>query len=187
MKIPYDVEKTASAKRNAKIEAWALSTLVLGALLLMFGDEAFEVVHPTVRIVVYIFLLLIPAFVTRIPFVLFDRSWRGTITKIHSEMGAYSDEGCLSRMHDFRTKLKIEADIKLTSGRVVRKTVYLGKPDAKAFEKIRVGDTVYHVKGAKYLQHVSSSHRTATCVICGKENSLSNQRCDICDHSLLIK
>ena len=27
MKIPIDVEKTASAKRGAKIEKWALSTL----------------------------------------------------------------------------------------------------------------------------------------------------------------
>ncbi|MBQ2736930.1 MAG: hypothetical protein IJF26_05830 [Clostridia bacterium] len=187
MKIPIDVEKTASAKRGAKIEKWALSTLILGALLLMFGNDAFASVNPTVRIVVYILLLLIPAIVTRIPLVIFDRSWQGTIIKVHSEMGAYSDERFIARMNDFRTKLKIEADIKLTDGRVVRKTVYLGKPDAKIYEKISVGDTVYHVKGAKYLQHVSSSHRTATCVICGKENSLKNQRCDICDHSLLIK
>lgn len=187
MQIPYDVLKTANAKRNAKIEKWAISTLLLFAYILLWGDDTFESVDHTVRIVVYIFILLIPAFVTRIPLVLFDRSWQGTIIKIHSEMGAYSDEGCLTRMNDFRSKLKIEADIKLTSGRVVRKTVYLGKPDAKTFEKIKVGDTVYHVRGVKYLQHVSSTHRTATCVICGKENSMRNQRCDICDHSLLIK
>ena len=187
MKIPYDVEKTASAKWGAKIEKWALSTLILGALLLMFGNDAFESVDPTVRIVVYILLLHIPAIVTRIPLVIFDRSWQGTIIKVHSEMGTYSDERFLARMNDFRTKLKIEADIKLTNGKIIRKTVYLGRPDATVFEKIKVGDKVYHVKGAKYLQHISSSHRTATCVICGKENSLSNQRCVACDHTLMIK
>ncbi len=186
MNIPLDVRITTSNKTNNKIIIWVISTLVVGIIILLFGEEALHEAHKSVRIALYILLLTLPAIVTKIPLVLFDRSWKGTIERVYSETGAEYEDPVAGKM-TIRTAT-IYIVIKLTNGRIVEREVYHGPVKNENYiERYSVGDTVIHVKGAKHLQIVSGSRATATCVICGAENSVRNHECEKCEHTLLIK
>ena len=81
--MPRDLQGHVRRAVIKKILPCALLLLAFGVVLYFFGERIFALVPPAVSIGAYVLALLLPFVITRVPFCLFDKTFVGTVKRVH--------------------------------------------------------------------------------------------------------
>lgn len=184
MRIPEDIKAYIKKKNRKPVIKCSITMLVLGVFLFLC-DESFHYIPTVAKIISYIVILLIPVFAYKLPKLVFDRSWQGTIVKIFTDDEPYTPYKGRPDTNWASKTLIAFAIVKLENGEL--KTVKLrhGRYNnhfVKMIERYQIGDTIIHIKGTDIDQIIA--HNSINCVVCGHVNALGESACDECGHSL---
>ena len=187
MRIPEDIKAYIKKKNRKPVIKCIITMLVLGVFLFLC-DESFHYIPTVAKIISYIVILLIPVFAFRLPKLVFDRSWQGTIVKIFIDDEPYSPyKGYPATLHPSKTLIAF-AVVKLENGELKTVKLHHGRYNNhffKMIERYQIGDTIIHIKGTDIDQIIAQS--SINCVVCGHVNALGDDFCDECGHSLNLE
>ena len=162
--------------------------VIITAVLIFWGEPIFQTNNLAFRIVCYVIVLLVPFLATGIPLELIDRTFYGTIKKVMVTTTAEHD--ALSRpqrAHVYTSKNTIRLTVEAPDGKLIRKTVHSGRAEKQEFlDTYHEGDTVLHVYGTHTTVVLPKpSDTTVTCAVCGNSNSVTDDTCRECGHTLI--
>ena len=193
--LPDDLQKIVVRSVLKRLIPFGFVEILVISYIILWGEKSFKMIDVTVRMLIYVALVVIPFFIFGMP-KLIDRSWRGEIIKINVEAG-YESSG-KSLFHVNYLILTIKCD----DGKIIDRTVNafntgrtrptidksnLSSGKAEYVEDdYAVGDMVYHYYGLPHLL-VLHSNNSRDCVICGANNPDKNDRCFFCGHSIIKK
>ena len=163
---------------------WLFSTFIIALFIIIFNGS-FKEAEAGVRAVVYAVLLLIPFFVMKIPKLIFDSSYEGTIEKIYTDDGVGNTNKAIPIYSTYIRTIEVSATLRLKGGGTKDIVLYLGKFDssiAKLLDAYRVGVRVVHIRGAKHNQIMTADG--CTCIVCGHFNKASGKTCAECGSTL---
>ncbi len=176
-RVNSDILETVRRKyRRAAIVCllWASAVAVIE---FFFMQEYFSTRLNTFNaILIWIVLSLIPFFAMRVPKMLLDKPWRGTVISVEHKREA--------RALTFHRRSVIYhpvtyITIKNESGVEIHRF-----PDMRL--KFNEGDVICHLKGTKYpIFAVQPPDGTQICPICGTKVSAPTHSCPVCEHSVI--
>lgn len=193
--LPNDIQRAVTKFVLKRVIPFATTEIIVIFYILLWGEASFRMIDVTMRVLIYLALIVLPFFIFGIP-KLFDRSWRGEIIKINVEAGYESSGKSLFHVNYLILTIKCE------DGKIIDRTVSafntgrtrptidksnLSSGKAEYVEDdYAVGDKVYHYYGLPHLL-VLHSNNSRDCVICGANNPNKNDRCFYCGHSIIKK
>ena len=186
LRLPRDLQGHVRVAVIKKISPCVLLLLAFGLALYFWGERIFEILPPIARIAAYILTMLLPFAITRIPFCLFDRTFVGTVSKVHVK-NEYTMEKKEQFSRSYTSRRLIQAaylDVKEPDGNVRQVKIMLGN-NAIA-DEFHPGDNVFHLYGAKHaiiLPERSGDH--VECPVCGDDNRVELSCCHSCGHTLI--
>ena len=146
----------------------------------------------TVKMLIYVALVVLPVFIFKIHKLITDRTWKGEVIGINVNMGLVRSVNG----RGVRDGSYLILQIKREDGKIVEHLVsvfsYLNGMKSScakaefAEDDYAVGDKVYHYYGLSHLLVVHSNN-SRECVICGANNPHENDRCFYCGHSIIKK
>ena len=184
MRIPEDIKAYIKKKNRKPVIKCIITMLVLGVFLFLC-DESFHYIPTVAKIISYIVILLIPVFAFRLPKLVFDRSWQGTIVKIFTDDEPYTPYKDRPDTNWASKTLIASAVVKLENGEMKTVKLHHGRYNNhffKMIERYQIGDTIIHIKGTDIDQIIANN--SVNCVICGHVNALGESACDECGYSL---
>lgn len=194
--LPEDIQKEVTKSVLKKVIPFAAVEMFLISYILLWGEQSFKMVDLTVRLLIYVALVVLPIFIFKIHKLVADRSWKGEIIGINVEAGYDSTQKALFHVNYLILTVKRE------DGKIIERTVNAfcvraalptnvksshssGKAEY-AEDDYAIGDKVYHYYGLSHLL-VVHNHNSRECVICGANNPQENDRCFYCGHSIIKK
>ena len=194
--LPDDIQKEVTRYVLKRALPFAIVEIFMIVFILLYGNESFKMVDVTVRMLIYVALIVLPVFIFKIHKLITDRTWKGEVIDIKVEAG-YSSTG----KHLFKANYLI-LTIKREDGKIIERTInsfYVaerrptfvksglsaGKAEY-AEDDYAIGNKVYHYYGLPHLLVVHSND-SRECVICGANNPSKNDRCFYCGHSIIKK
>ena len=184
--IPIDIKKHVKRLIIKKITVWLAFTAVLFILILFFGERCFGRLGNS-KYGLYAVLLLIPIFTTRGYKLLFDHSFVGKIEKIDIKYSTDSDRSFKPSLETLYTKETVYFHIKTNEGKVVEHKAFENRANPHNSSKLyRVGDTVVHIYGTRFIQIISDDSESIICTVCGTANPSSENKCISCGKTLKI-
>ncbi len=185
--LPADLQKFVRASVLKRIVVFAVLEAVLAVLLLLWGDLLFRMENPGIRISCYALIFLVPFWVSGVPFKLTDRSFRGTVLKVKVETTVDNASPAKPTVENLYQKNTVHLLIRRDDGKTILKKVYEGKADRQQHpETYKEGDTVVHLYGTKQMVKVPEAADThVCCAVCGNINSMENETCRKCGHTLI--
>ena len=197
--LPYDVKEKIEKNTIFRIITFfLLEVLVVAFIVLTPGLLS---AAPKYQYVLFCAVAVaIPVFICGIHTMIFDRTWSGKIigVRIKNVPGRLRGSGNgLSYVWDDAICLTIRR----SNGRIIEYSAesfakgYLPK-DLKphhaspkvsdSFENYKAGDSVYHFFGTKGLVvYRPGETNNKFCVLCGTQQSVHNERCNDCGHTLI--
>lgn len=187
IKIPADIKKYISKKVFKKISFWLIMTIAIALLIVFFGDTFFSRLNNTVKVGLYVLLLIIPVFISKL-YDLKDNSFYGCITKIEVKNTVDSERGFRPTIETLYRKEIVYFYIKLKNNKTIKRKVFEQHANNNNMSKYySVGDRVLHIYGTDFLQIINKNVDKKICVICGTSNPAANDDCAFCRHSLNIQ
>ena len=184
--MPRDLQGHVRRAVIKKILPCALLLLAFGVVLYFWGERIFEILPPIARIAAYILTMLLPFAITRFPFCLFDRTFVGTVKRVHVK-NEFTMEKKELFSPSYTSRRLIQAaylDVQEPDGNERQVKIMLGN-NAIA-DEFHPGDTVFHLYGAKHaviLPELSGDH--VECPVCGDDNRAELTHCHSCGHTLI--
>jgi len=185
--LPRDVQDYVR-KKHLKEWLWCTVTfLTVCGILFFFGDRLFSAAGKS-RYLLYVFLLLLPFYLTKAPLQWLDRNWCGKVTKISTT--SFERSKSLGRRARFATVCLVILTVEKENGTVKEIEAMRTRPANldKALSHFRVGDTVCHYRGLKELlviPAVDDSREARRCLVCGFQNRERDEVCSGCGHSMI--
>lgn len=185
LRLPRDLRGHVRRAVCKKLAPCVLLLIVFGLVLYFFGNRIFELVPPAVRIGTYVLAMLLPFVITRVPFCLFDRSFVGTVKRVHVQNEYVAIKGLAgSPRYNSRTlATMVYLTLELPDGT----QKHLKAAQGGGFmEEYKPGDTVFHLWGAKHtvvLPEAAGDH--VECPVCGDDNRAELTACHSCGHTLI--
>lgn len=186
VRVPRDVSATINKKRAARIVIFCVIEIALILTAVFYGNDIGGN-HPGFSYAIFGGLTVLPVFLLKMPFWLFDKTFSGEILSINEEIYNEFEKG-MSKSMRMQVNKKQQFKIKLDNGKIMHYTVYDDQA-RHAFRKTtyNVGDRIIHVAGTKYLQAVAvNDEDTLICVVCGAESRATTLECPVCGKTLKI-
>lgn len=186
LRLPRDLRGHVRWAVCKKIMPFVLLMIAFGAVLYLWGERIFVILPPIARIGAYILTMLIPFAITRFPFCLFDRTFVGTVKRVHVK-NEFTMEKKELFSPSYTSRRLIQAaylDVQEPDGNERQVKIMLGN-NAIA-DEFHPGDTVFHLYGAKHaviLPELSGDH--VECPVCGDDNRAERDACHSCGHTLI--
>ena len=194
--LPDDIQKEVTISVLKKALPFAIVEILVIAFILLYGNKSFKMIDVTVKMLIYVALVVLPVFIFKIHKLITDRTWKGEVIDIKVEAGYDSTQRTLFHVNYLILTIKRE------DGKIIERTVNTfcvraalptnvksGHSSGKsefAEDDYAVGDKVYHYYGLPRLLVVHSND-SRECVICGANNPYENDRCFYCGHSIIKK
>ena len=184
--IPYDIKEYVSKKIAKKIAKWLAVTLLIGVLLVLFGDRCFYRFGAPVKYTIYGLLLFIP-FVSMKIYKLFDCSWCGKIVDIKAKYTTDSNRTFRPNLETLYLKETVTFFVETDDGKFIKMKAFENRATPNSMSQYyRKGDRVLHVGGTNYLQIKDDDAERVICVVCGTADRKENKKCHSCGHTLKI-
>lgn len=194
-KIPDDVRDHIRKKTAKRIFLLILLEAVMLALIVFIGERVFERFVQFSRLLIYIVLMVVPFFITGVPFKMIDKYWEGEVIAVDVETGYTATKEAKGRLVGENT---VWLTIKKSDGTVFREKaksyhfqagVYDDLPSIKPehfLNKYKVGSRVYHLRGLPNLVVIEPNNQSMiTCAVCGQGNDHERKKCWSCGHTLI--
>jgi len=170
-----------------RISCCAACLLAFGIIIAFWGDTIISVENNIFRGTFYFLILLIPFAITGVPFKMIDQTYCGTVKKIDIISMVDNKSSALPAREHLYYKNTVCLTIQKQNGKEVTKKVF--SCDAKTnsgIELYKVGDTVFHLYGTKYVVIIPKmSDSQCQCVICGHKNDKNLTLCQKCCYTLV--
>jgi hypothetical protein len=199
VKLPEDVRRFRNRRLIRKGFLCAASLLAMALLLYFAGDRLFSALGKS-RVIMEVFLMLLPFYFTKFPWILKDSSWRGEVisSRIATErqaVGGGASRRAGRRLVDVNvlyltvrkedgTEMETVAAQFISTKKYASKDLPYGR--AVEYENLYLpGDFVYHFYGINRLL-VLHPHTNdhVSCLVCGSRNRYSSHSCWECGHTL---
>ena len=188
--LPSDIQRLVIASVLKRVIPCVIVEIVVVWYIAFFGETSLRMVDQSVRVLIYIALMILPLVFTGVPLKLIDRSWKGEIIAIEVESNFSAG---LKRLYEVN---QLVITIKRDDGKIIERSVKdfsnastknmsRGKVEY-AEDDYAIGDKVYHYYGVPHLLVVHAD-KSRDCVVCGANNPYSNDRCFNCGHSIIKK
>lgn len=197
IQLPKDIRKYVRNKILFRLLEFLILIAASAFLNILLYEEFIQKTHISVYMVFLLITVILPFWITRVPFHFFDRSWCGTVKAIdiQEETGTYTVG---SRPWPY-TKHSIILTVETTNGKLIKtKVKEYGIKSHKGFavpsegniqlhmNNYSEGNMVYHFYGLTELFVISQNKSTnVSCVVCGSQNPMKSSQCHYCGHSLL--
>ena len=195
--LPYDVKEKIEKNTIRRIITFFLLEVLVVAFIVLTPGLLSNV--PEYQYVLFCAVAVaIPVFICGVHKMLFDRTWSGKIigVRIKNVPGRLRGSGG-GVSYDWNDAICLT--IRKSNGRLIEYNVekflkgydpmVLNNKKSKvsdSFEKYKAGDSVYHFFGTKGLVvYRPGETNNKFCVLCGTQQSVHNERCNDCGHTLI--
>ena len=196
--LPKELRIRARIAVLKRIIAFVLLFLGFGTILFFWGEIIFKSDSVLFKAICYTIVMLLPFFITRMPFKLIDRTWSGEVVDI-----GVKQENCVTTIAErplAYIKNHLVLKVKHPNGKIKKHTAMTleakrTKADDRNFalgkienqmDRYKIGDMVYHFYGYKYLHVVSKSPDAKKhCISCGCTNGMDRSNCWNCNLHLI--
>ena len=187
MQLPKDLSLYRKKRILIRLIPCVALLCVFSAILFLWGDILINTDVIEFKVSCYIIIMLIPFAITGVPYNLIDSTYCGRITKIDVVTTTDNDCSFKPTMEHLYLKNTIYLHIEKSNGKTVCKKAYIGKAKLQQnLDTYKVGDTVFHLYGTKYVILLpQSANITVNCPVCGCSNSVEDNKCRKCNHSLI--
>lgn len=199
--LPSDIRKYAKKRLLRMALKFIVFEVLFTLAVILFAVFILSKADGIIRWTICISLIIISVCLFEVPEILHERAWSGEITKvdIRSRSVAYSWGGRLRR----RDENVIYLTVKTDKGKTIEKEVAIFSEPSKAqmyasnrgysvgnvehhIEDYHVGDHVYHFFGIERVLVVPKKPTGfCNCIVCGQRNSVNDDVCWDCGHTLL--
>ena len=188
MTVPSDIRDLVKRNYIKKIALCAFVEAVIISYLCLFGERTFSAFDSFSYVLIHVLLILAPLAYFKIQKLIFDRSWRGVVTRIWVTTSIDNEHPYKPTMEFMYAKNNVYLYVDEGNGRIVRRKAYAGKAkQARFINTYQVGDVVTHVAGTDYVQIMpKKASDSVICVVCSATGSTDETHCKSCGHSLLI-
>ena len=189
MRIPDDIQSYVKKNRTRKIILCTLTEAAIITYLSLYGERTFSAFDSFSYVAIHILLILLPLFYFKIPSLILDRSWRGTVTRVLVETSVDNEQYYNATKQHIFLRNDVFLYIDAGDGKIVRKKAYSGKARYERFiNTYQPGDVVTHIAGTKYVQIMpKKAADPVICVVCGAIGTTEQDKCKSCGHTLQIK
>lgn len=204
--LPADLQKYIKTYIAKKLSLFFGLEAVIVLILCLWGKTLLGSSTGIVLYALYAAVLIIPFFVTKIPFCLLDKSYFGTIEKVEMETSLESTVKGKPSLEGMYTAVTVKLHIKEegtgkyhtvkigSKGSVSEKrgawdTYSVGGDDGfvqNAEQAFTVGARVFHLFGSGHIVVLDDQKsQKVRCAICGQINDSTNEACQSCGHTLV--
>ena len=189
MRIPEDIHRYVRKNYTKKIAACALTEAAIITYLCLYGKRTFSAFDSFSYVAIHVLLILLPLFYFKIPSLILDRSWRGTVTRVNVTTCVDNIYPYLNNWLGQYHKNNVFLYVDDGSGKITRKMAYSGKARYEKFiNTYQPGDVVTHIAGTKYVQIMpKKAADPVICVVCSAIGTTEQDKCKSCGHTLQIK
>lgn len=185
--LPKDI-KQHIWKRIA-IRLLILLALLAVAITVCYFTRDVRALNDVNYILLCVLILIVPFWVTKVPFVFFDSTWCAELLEIRvtTEIRSESVAARVGRLY------YVDAcymTLRLDSGKIVKRKMLEERIHTRGgrADLYKAGDIVLHVYGCKHLQILSRHpQEQVICVICGTAQPENDEFCSRCGHTLSLK
>lgn len=185
IQVPMDIKLHVRKKVIKKIVLWAVLTLAVLVLIMLFGERCFYRFSDFGKFVIYVLLVLIPMVSLKM-YKLIDRSWYGTIEKIEIKYTTDSERSFKPTRETRYTKETVYFYVKTDGKLLVYKAYEYPANTRNISSYYRQGDKVVHIYGTDYIQIIGDRCESVICTVCGMMNPNELKECQSCHHTLKI-
>ena len=186
--VPKDIKRRIW-KRIA-IRILILLSLLAVAITVCYFTRESKALNDANYTLLCILILIVPFWVTKVPFALIDSTWCAEIleTKVTTEvrqsvLTGRGSGGGIYYLNVCYMKLRLDSG-KIVTRKMLEERIHSHSSRADLY---KVGDTVLHVYGCKHLQILSRHPREQIiCVICGTAQPEEDVCCSKCGHTLSL-
>ncbi len=187
MQLPKDLKAFVAKALLKRIIPCALLLVAFAVVLIFWGDVVLPIEKDTVKVIVYVIVMLVPFAVTGVPFKLIDKTYSGTVQKVEVTTtvdNAYHERPTRENLY---TKNTIFLLVEQENGVVIRKQAYEGSTKvSQNLDAYKAGDRVFHLYGSKQTVVLPQpSDKYVQCPICGTMNDKNYTDCEVCGHTLV--
>ena len=184
--IPKDIKRRIW-KRIA-IRILILLALLAVAITVCYFTRESKALNDTNYTLLCILILIVPFWVTKVPFALIDSTWCAEILEIRvtTEIRSESVAARVGRLYYVDV---CYMTLRLDSGKIVKRKMLEQRIQSRSgrADLYKVGDTVLHVYGCKHLQILSRHpQEQIICVVCGTAQPEEDVCCSKCGHTLSL-
>lgn len=198
--LSNDLKKYRNKKILKIVTPFVILLAISVALCFLLSREIPALKNATENrtIATYAVLLVFPFILTGFPKKLIDKSWCGEIVDVDTEF-----HNTLYKLNNSSTYTKASIILKVKLGKRTKEIEVFTSPEPSEISfysranwkpagkieyqvsKYSIGDKVYHFYLFDHLFIENKNEQNVTCIVCGAINPEGNEKCPICNHSIL--
>jgi len=204
MTLANDLKAVIKKRILKKLSLFLVLTVLLGGILLLFGDRLFNTDVLAFKISCYVCVMLIPFLITGAPFSFIDSTWYGEIVRVDIEEAAEATNEAKPRLYG---AIYSVLTIKKNNGRLIVKEIKQSsfsmyknlwgassgiavsakeRKNEHFSDDYKVGDRVFHLYGTYGVVVLPRENsERVRCAVCGEHNEVENSVCRQCGHTLV--
>ena len=189
MQIPDDIKSYVKKKYTRTAVLCGVVEAAVILFLCLYGKRTFSAFDPFSYVAIHVLLILAPILAFKIPQMILDRSWRGTVTRVVINTVTDNEYPGKPTIEHAYMRNDVYLYVSLGNGKTVRKKVYSGKArEGRFINTYHAGDYVLHVAGTRYVQkRPGRLADPVICVVCSAEGAAEDTHCKSCGHTLHIQ
>ena len=186
--LPEDLKKTVRNKILRKTTQFLISGAIYCLIVFWFGKFVLHTENVMAVWVLGILGVSILAVVLRLPFLLTDKTFCGTVSKAivkTEDVKKLTDVG----LGSVKQQHTVDLIITTPDGKTLYKNIRTVKDTAgvrASLDRYKEGDAVFHLSGTPYtILLPKNSDTSVQCAVCGRMNNITNDTCEKCGHTLV--
>ena len=187
MTLPKDLQIHCRKRILKRVIPCIILISVFATILALWGSVIFNTDNKAFQTSCYIVVMLIPFVITGVPHKLIDSTYYGTVKEVDIVTTTDNDSSVKPTREHLYSKNTIYLSIERPNGKLIYKKAYSGKArlqqNINAFNE---GALVFHLYGTNHVVVLPDANdRHVHCSVCGSSNSIENDKCRNCGHSLI--
>lgn len=189
IELPKDIKRHCVNSLLKRVIICILLFVALLTAIVMWGDILLPLDerYSGFKKLCWLVILSLPFIITKIPVVIFDKTYSGVVKTVDIETTPDTTRGARPTIETVYMKNTIVLTVETLDGKEFRKKVYADHAnDAQHLNTFEKGDYVVHLRGKKHtviLPKPSSTH--CICAVCGAVNETTNSCCSHCKHTII--
>lgn len=187
MILPKDLQIYCRNRILKRVIPCIILISVFATILALWGNVIFNTDNKAFQISCYIVVMLVPFVATGVPHKLIDSTYYGTVKKVDIVTTTDNDSSVKPTRERLYLKNTIYLSIEQPDGKLIYKKAYSGKANLQQnINAYSEGDLVFHLYGTNIVVVLPDSNDdTVVCSICGDNNTVDNDICRGCGHSVI--
>ena len=189
MTLPKDLQAYCRKRILKRVIPCIILISILSIILALFGRIIFNTDNTAFRVSCYIVVMLIPFIITGVPHKLIDSTYYGTVRKVDIVTAADNDSPVKPTREHLYLKNTVYLTIEQPNGKLIYKKAYsINARLQQSINTYNAGDAVFHLYGTETVVVLPDANDGYVhCSVCGSSNSIENDKCRNCNHSLIKK